>query len=37
MYEVTDRDEEDQLLKALKSENPVLTEEEITRMLGDKK
>jgi len=37
MYEVTDSDEEKQLLKALEHENPVLSEEEITRMLGDQK
>ncbi|WML41513.1 hypothetical protein RCG19_07640 [Neobacillus sp. OS1-2] len=37
MYEVTDSDEEKQLLRALELENPVLSEEEITRMLGNQK
>jgi hypothetical protein len=37
MYEVTDPDEEDQLLTALEHENPVLSEAEITRMLGNQK
>lgn len=37
MYEVTDPDEEHHLLKALEHENPVLSEAEITRMLGDQK
>lgn len=36
-YEVTDPDEEKQLLKALQSDNPVLDEEEINRILGEQK
>lgn len=35
VYEVTDPDEENQLLKALEDINPVLSEEEINRMLSD--
>jgi hypothetical protein len=37
IYEVVDHDEEEQLLSALEDENPVLSEEEIKRMLGDQK
>lgn len=36
-YEVTDPDEERQLLNALKGDNPVLDEEEISRILGEQK
>jgi chorismate mutase len=35
-YEVTDPDEEKQLLRALHSNNPVLDEEEISRLLDEK-
>ena len=33
-YEVTDPDEEKQLLKALNENNPILSEEEIKNKLG---
>ncbi len=33
-YEVTDAEEENELLRALNDDNPVLSEEEINRMLG---
>ncbi|MDQ1000625.1 hypothetical protein QFZ28_001025 [Neobacillus niacini] len=36
VYEVVDPEEEQKLLEALKSDNPVLSEEEINRMLNDK-
>ncbi len=32
-YQVTDPDEEKQLLKALEEDNPVLSEDEIKKML----
>jgi hypothetical protein len=32
-YEVTDAEEEEQLLRALDSDNPILSEEEISNML----
>jgi hypothetical protein len=32
-YQVTDLDEEKHLLKALKEDNPILSEEEIKKML----
>lgn len=32
-YQVTDPDEEKQLLKALEEDNPILSEEEIKKML----
>ena len=32
-YQVTDSDEERQLLKALEEDNPILSEEEIKKML----
>jgi hypothetical protein len=35
VYQVKDKDEEKQLLKALEEENPILSEEEIAEMLGD--
>ncbi|WML58835.1 hypothetical protein [Neobacillus sp. PS2-9] len=34
VYEVTDLDEESQLRKALEEDNPILSEEEINKMLG---
>ncbi|MCD1262026.1 hypothetical protein B5M42_024915 [Paenibacillus athensensis] len=34
VYEVTDPDEEDQLLRALNENNPLLSEEDINRMIG---
>jgi hypothetical protein len=34
VYEVTDLDEECQLRKALEEDNPILSEEEINKMLG---
>lgn len=33
-YEVTDPEEEKQLLKALNEQNPILSEDEINRILG---
>jgi chorismate mutase len=36
-YEVTDPDEEKQLLNALREENPILDDDEINRLLGDQK
>lgn len=33
IYEVTDLDEEKQLMKALNQNNPIVSEEEITKML----
>jgi hypothetical protein len=33
IYEVTDPDEEEQLLKALNQNNPIVSEDEITKML----
>ncbi|WP_247106316.1 hypothetical protein [Halalkalibacter sp. APA_J-10(15)] len=33
-YEVTDTEEENQLLQALENDNPLLSEEEINKMLG---
>jgi hypothetical protein len=33
IYVVTDLDEEEQLLKALNLNNPIVSEEEITKML----
>jgi hypothetical protein len=35
IYEVTEQDEEKQLLKALNLNNPIVSEEEITIMLRD--
>jgi hypothetical protein len=35
IYEVTDLEEESQLLKALGNQNPILSEDEINRMLTD--
>ncbi|WP_160316895.1 hypothetical protein [Rossellomorea vietnamensis] len=32
-YQVTDPDEEKQLLKALETDNPILSEEEIKKMI----
>jgi hypothetical protein len=37
VYEVTDSEEEEQLLHALEYENPVLSGEEIKRILDDQK
>lgn len=34
VYEVTDPEEEEQLLRALNDDNPILSEEEINRMIG---
>nr|WP_304216799.1 hypothetical protein [Fredinandcohnia onubensis] len=34
IYHVTDDEEKKQLLKALNEENPILSNEEITRLLG---
>ena len=36
-YEVTDPDEETQLLNALRFDNPVVDDEEINRILGEQK
>jgi hypothetical protein len=35
IYEVTEPDEEIQLLKAMNLNNPIVSEEEITKMLRD--
>jgi hypothetical protein len=37
VYEVTDPKEEKQLLKALEKNNPILSDEEIDKMLSDHK
>lgn len=37
VYEVTDPDEEKQLLNALEFNNPVLDDKEINRILGEQK
>jgi hypothetical protein len=34
IYEVTDPDEEEQLLKALNLNNPIMSDDEIIKMLG---
>jgi chorismate mutase len=36
-YEVTDPEEEKQLLKALREDNPIVDDEEINRLLGGQK
>lgn len=35
VYEVSDQEEERKLLEALEDENPILSEEEISRMMDD--
>lgn len=37
VYEVSDPEEEKKIMEALESDNPILSEEEITRMLSDQK
>lgn len=37
VYEVTDPHEEEQLLKALELDNPILDDEEINKVLGEYK